>query len=164
MKKVIAVVLLCAFISGCATPYKKSGFMGGYSDTKIQDDIFKVKFKGNAFIGRDEVADFALLRCAELTLNNEYKYFIVLDEESYAKTGTFTTPVTSQTTGQVQAYGSSGTYQGQTTYSGGQTYSMRKPRTSMMIKCFKEKPDDIQALIYDAEQVQANLKESYKIE
>lgn len=150
---IVLFAVLALFVSGCATGYQKQGFTGGYTDMKVQDDIFKVGFRGNAYCGSGRAEDFALLRCAEIALENGYKYFVIIDEKSGVTTGAYTTPVTAQTT--TQTYGSvqgtaysnmytgsySGTTHGSTTYSGGQTYTFHKPSTRNTIKCFKEKPE-----------------------
>ncbi|MDD5081439.1 MAG: hypothetical protein PHC58_05570 [Candidatus Omnitrophica bacterium] len=165
MKKIIFLSFFVLVISGCATGYYSERFTGGYQDMKIQDDIYKVSFRGNAFCGSERVADFALLRCAEVTLDNGYNYFIILDEKMTNKTGSYTTPVTAQSYGTANVYGGSnyatGSYSGTTYYSGGQTYHYNKPLTAYAIKCFQEKPVDIQVVVFDAKQIRDNLRGHY---
>ena len=79
---------------GCATPYQPLGFTGGYSELPLSDNVFKVSFAGNGYTGRNTVADYALLRSAEVSLSKGYRYFIVTDERSYSDHSTFTTPST----------------------------------------------------------------------
>ena len=166
MKNLI-VLLLCFGICGCATPYQKIGFTGGYTDTKIQDDVFKVTFKGNAKLERDRAEDYGLLRCAEVTLENNYNYFVVVDAKSDSKRGAFTTPQSSYSSGSVNvhSYGNyaSGSYSGNTQYYGGQTFMYDKPRVTFTIKCYKEKPELENVFVYDAEQVKTNVKKAYNI-
>ncbi|MBU1005991.1 MAG: hypothetical protein KKH08_00185, partial [Candidatus Omnitrophica bacterium] len=57
----------------------------------------------------------------------------------------------------------SGTTHGTTNYSGGQTYTFRKPSTRNTIKCFKEKPEGLSGIIYDAEQLRINMRKQYGI-
>ena len=52
MKKTIVLLILAILISGCATGYQRQSWTGGYSNLKIQDDIFKVRFKGNGYTHR----------------------------------------------------------------------------------------------------------------
>ena len=162
MKKFL-LLLLCLSLVGCATGYQRQGLTGGYSDTKIQDDIFKVSFRGNAYCYQGRAEDFVLLRSAEVALENGYKYFIIIDGKSSTDTQAYTTPITSNTQGMVNMYGNQGSYSGTTYYSGGQTYIFHKPSTSNTIKCFKEKPENIPAMLYDAEQIAKNIKEQYGI-
>lgn len=162
-------------IAGCATGYHPSGFTGGYSDMKLQDDIFKVSFRGNGYTGRGKTSDLALLRCAELALENGYKYFVILGENSDVQASTYITPTTANTQGSivsttpvatgggVTVVGNSAAYSSTTSYSGGETYHINKPSASMTIKCFKEKPENIPTITYDAEQIKINIKNAYRI-
>jgi len=163
MRKIISLIALILILSGCATGYKKQGLTGGYTDMKLQDDIYKVGFKGNGYCGVERAENLALLRCAEVALNNGYKYFIILDEKSLIQTSSVTTPATANTQGTVNSYGTQGSYSGTTTYSGGQTYTYNKPSTSNTIKCFQDKPDNISTFVYDADQIRTNIKTQYNI-
>ena len=148
MKRIIPIILILA-LQGCATTYQKSGFSGGYSETQLDENVFTVSFRGNEYTGRERVADFTLLRSAELTLENGYKYFAVIDANSYTSNSTYTTPATSYTTGATT-----------TTY-GGQTYNISKPSSSNTIVCFKEKPDSV--FTYNAEFIYKNIRQKYDI-
>jgi hypothetical protein len=64
---------------GCATPYQQSGYRGGFTETRLAPDIFAISFAGNSFTSPERVSDFALLRAAELTLNNGYNRFTLLN-------------------------------------------------------------------------------------
>ncbi len=167
MKKLICLFAIALLVSGCATGYQRQGWTGGYTNMKIQDDIFKVSFRGNAYCGQGKAEDFVLLRSAEVALENGYKYFVIIDEKSRTRTSAYTTPVTAQTHGTATAYGGSGyaqgSYSGTTYYSGGQTYILHKPSTTNIIKCFKEKPENISGIVYDAEQVRNNIKDQYNL-
>lgn len=138
------------------------GFTGGYSETKLQDDVYEIFFRGNAYISGEEVRDYALLRASEVALENGYKFFAMLEGKDSIKTQAYTTPMQANTYGSVNMYGNTGTYSGTTYYSGGQTHIYNKPRTSLTIQCFKEKPDTT-AFIYDATQIKENLRLKYKL-
>ncbi len=158
----LVIIILC---SGCATAYKKDGIFGGYTDTRIQDDIFRVSFKGNGYTSSTRATDFALLRGAELVLANGYQYFVIIKENEETKTiMAHTTPIKANTTGNINMYGGSGyaygNYQETTTYSGGNTFFINAPSANMTIRCFKDKPD-IPRMIYDAQQVSVNIRRSY---
>ena len=165
--KMLLVIALCLSLVGCATGYQKVGLMGGYTDMKIQDNIYKVSFRGNAHVSEERAYDFALLRCAELTIENGYRYFVPVQEKSSVKESSYTEPVTAQTTGTISAYGNSGyaygSFNGATNYYGGQTYHFRKPKTIFTIACFKDKPENIPTMVYDAEQVRDNIKKNYNL-
>ncbi len=154
---VVLVLLLCA---GCATGYHRQGWTGGYNESQLQEDIFRVSFKGNAFIDKEKVQDYLLLRCAEITIDHGFDYFIILGEENSIEVSSYTTPtnVSAQTTSQGNV-GYSGSAYGNTIYgtdaysqqttgnatiTGGDTYYFSKPRSNCVIKCFKgKKPVDL---------------------
>ena len=161
MKNIILIIFVLIFAQSCATTYQKSGFSGGYSETQLDTNVFKVSFRGNSYTGRERVADFTLLRSAELALKNDYQYFAIIDYNSYTSRSSHTTPVTSYTTG--SAYGSGGyTYDGAvTTTTGGQTYHTSKPSSSNTIVCFKEKPES--TFSYNANFIYKSITEKYDI-
>jgi hypothetical protein len=156
------MVAFSIILVGCATSYQKRGLTGGFSDTQLGENIFQVSFKGNAYTSRERASDFTLLRSAELSLENGFKYFVIVDSEKYTKTSTHTTPTTSYTTG--NAYGSGNYAYGSatTTTTGGQTYVYSKPRSTNTIVGFKDKPKT-GGLAYEAEFVIKSIKAKYDI-
>jgi hypothetical protein len=63
-------VAFLAFLCSCATPYKSNGIAGGYSDTALAPDVYRISFQGNGYTSRDRAQDFAVLRAADLTLSH----------------------------------------------------------------------------------------------
>ena len=152
---IVAIVLL-----GCATPYQRVGFTGGYSETQLGDNIFQVSFRGNGYTSRERASDFALLRSAELALEHGFRYFVIIESKQEAKIETYTTPSTSYTTGSAYGYGNYAYGSATTTTYGGQTYFISKPRATNTILCFKERPE-INGLVFDAEFVTKSIKKKY---
>ena len=64
---------------------------------KLQDNIFRVTFRGNAYSSMERTGDFALLRSAEITIENGYKYFVVLEINSLIKAISYIMPATDMT-------------------------------------------------------------------
>lgn len=161
MKKLIAITFATLILQGCATSYQKTGFTGGYSETQLDENVFNVSFRGNGYTGRERVADFTLLRSAELTLEHGFQYFAIIDANKYTSNSTYTTPTTSHTTG--SAYGSGNYAYGSatTTTTGGQTYNISKPGSSNTIVCFKEKPETV--FTYNANFIYKNIRQKYGI-
>ncbi len=161
MKNLFIIILVAIFIQGCATAYKRTGFTGGYSETRLDENVFKVSFRGNGYTGRERVSDFTLLRSAELALENGYKYFVIIDANSYTSNSTYTTPTTSHIAGSAYGYGNSVYGSATTTTTGGQTYNISKPSSSNTIVCFKEKPNS--GFSYNAEFIYKNISQKYGI-
>lgn len=159
--KGLLIVGLTIFIMGCATAYQKSGFRGGYSETQLDENVFNISFTGNGYTTRERVTDFTLLRSAELTLENGYIYFAVVDTNSYTENSTYTTPTRSYTTGSAYSTGSYAYGSASTRTTGGQTYNISKPGSSNTIVCFKEKPNN--TFTYNAKFVYKSIREKYGI-
>lgn len=156
-----AVALLVPLMSGCATGYQPSGFTGGFQDTQLGPDVFRVSFSGNGFTSSDRVHDFALLRAAELTLANNAQYFVVISSADQSRTYTHITPGSSHTSGTVSTYGNSGYYSGTTTYSAPQVQTHYKPGVGMMIRIFQTKPEG--NVVFDANFIVSSIQTKYGI-
>ena len=73
-------------LAACATstPYAPAEANKGYgfTDQKIEDDRYRITFRGNAQTSREAVETYLLLRSAELTLENGFDHFIVVEDET----------------------------------------------------------------------------------
>lgn len=159
--KLIAILLATSTVlSGCATAYQPQGYTGGFSETQLQPNVFRVSFKGNGATSAERAADFALLRSADLALTNGFSYFVIVDSNSSTAISTHTLPTTTQTTGTVSTYGNTGYINAQSTSYGGETMVFRKPTSSNVIVCFTERPD-VTGLVYDASFLRGSLGRQY---
>ena len=85
-------------VAGCATettyrPATGSGFArAGYSDQQVEANRFLVSFSGNSYTSRDTVERYLLFRAAELTVQQGFDHFILVDKETDRQTRTFATP------------------------------------------------------------------------
>jgi len=82
---ILALLVLPVLFGGCAsTPYQRTGnkIYGGYTSLRLSHDTYNVAFQGNENSKSSQVHDFALLRSAELTLENGFKYFVVINDQS----------------------------------------------------------------------------------
>lgn len=80
---------------GCATqtPYKPAEKRDaeGYTETRLGDNRYRVTFVGNSSTPAETVKDYALLRAAELTLQEGYHWFSVAERDKNEKTRSATT-------------------------------------------------------------------------
>lgn len=163
--RLISSLILLVILAGCATGYQQKGFTGGFSETQLDTNAWTVTFNGNAYTSKERAADFTLLRCAELALENGYGYFVSVESESYATTGTYTTPSHSQSYGSATAnsYGNTTYIQGSshTTTHGGQTYHYSKPGRSITMVAFAQKPSGFS---YNANLIRDQLTAKYGID
>mgnify|MGYP001820719847 FL=1 len=154
--KTLIPLLSLLLLAGCATPYQSGGFRGGYKELQLDEHVFRVTFRGNAFVSADRVRDYTLLRSAELARERGYRWFAIVDQDAHETTGTVYTPATTYTTASVSGnnlYGTSTTY-------GGMTSSYSKPSSSNTIVCYVEKPEGFS---YNVANVIESLRSAYKM-
>jgi hypothetical protein len=86
----LALGVLC--LSACATGPRYTPFqpatakMGGFSEQRIEAGRYRVIFEGNSRTTRQRVEDSLLLRAADLTLENGFDWFEVVERATDAKT------------------------------------------------------------------------------
>jgi hypothetical protein len=154
------LAMACASVAACATPYQKQGFAGGFSETQLDENAFRVAFRGNGYTSHERVADFTLLRSAELTRAHGYHFFIVVQASERTSYSSHTTPTQSTTTASATGYGNSTYVTAHTTTTGGQTYLIAKPGASNTIVCFRDRPDGYE-MVYNADFLYRSLTQKY---
>lgn len=148
------IALLWASAPGCATVrtgYHRVTRTGGYVDNHLQDDIHQVTFVGNGYTSESTAADFALLRAAEVSLEEGCPYFTVIENSNHTRSSTHSTPMATHSIAD------------STLVSGGSIYTVTKPSFKMLIRVLKSRPSDERSLVYDAKQIQQNLRKKYDI-
>lgn len=73
-----AATSLVLLLQACQTGYQAQGPTGGYTEQRIADDTYYVTFAGNGKTPKEVVERYFIYRCAELTREKGYKYFVVL--------------------------------------------------------------------------------------
>lgn len=97
-----------AFLTGCATGMGtgrtyhvwNATWQLGYQDTALREGLYRVSYTGYG-LAPETCADFALLRAAEIVVENHTRYFDILDEKQSSASQAFSLPGSSVTTGQV---------------------------------------------------------------
>jgi len=158
----IASISFALLLGGCATAYKPDGLSGGFSETQIDTNVFRVSFRGNGSTRIERAEELALLRSAELTLKNGFTHFVIIDGRTREQLSTYTTPTQTYTTANATAYGNSANGAAHTTTYGGQTFLISAPSTTNTIMCFNGKPN-IQAFIYDAKFICNSLGQKHGV-
>ena len=92
----VSAVCVLIFLSGCATHY---GTIGSPSEIQLTPDSYRVSFSPTGYISWGLAYRSALLRCAELTIRNGYRYFGVVAIENYSSASSFPFPKNNNTNG-----------------------------------------------------------------
>lgn len=72
-------VLIAALMLGaCATPYQEIGLNGGTTAEQVSADTWRIMSRGNVATSKATVADYAMLKAAEITRQHGGTHFIVL--------------------------------------------------------------------------------------
>lgn len=155
MKKIICLSL-CAILAGCATGYGKMSIWneGGYADTQLTKDTFLVSFRGNDMTAPERTRDLAMLRSAEIMLENGYPYFVLLDMNTSSNSSSFTMPTANATTVSYAGYTS-------TNYQLPMTINTRVHNSELKVRGFVQQNAPHDAL--EAKKVIDNIKAKYKI-
>lgn len=158
MRSVISISTIVA-LAGCATAYQADGLSGGYTETQLSQNVYRVSFKGNGFTHAETADDMALLRSAELMLEKGFPFFLIENGSSRTNYMTVTSPVRANTTGTIDA--NSNTFRARTTFSGGNTTMIQSPTTTNVVMGFKEKPES-GGIVFESRQVFDSLAPKYK--
>ena len=170
----VAVLGLALGLSACetATPYQplaKGGKVsGGFTDQKLDADLYRVTFEGNSLTSRATVESYLLYRAAELTVNQGFDWFEAVDRHTDHTQSTY---YDSFGPGYWRpywryygAFGYGRGWRGWDPYwdspfwgEGGQTETVEKFQTSAEIVVHHGPKPESDAKAFDAHQVIANL-------
>ena len=85
---IVASLALAGLLSACATatPYQPNipgqSVSGGYSEQRVEANRFRVNFTGNSLTSRETVEGYLLFRAAELTVQEGYDWFAIVDRNT----------------------------------------------------------------------------------
>ncbi len=84
MSKWFTLIVVMVGLTACASQpdyreAKRGGY--GYSESKLSDTQYRIHFKARGS-DKSRAMDYAMLRAAEVTLENGYDWFIVTDRET----------------------------------------------------------------------------------
>lgn len=91
-------LVLAASLAACAspTPYQPNipgqAEKGGYSERKLEPNRWQVTFAGNSLTSRDTVEGYLLFRSAELTVQQGYDWFEMVDRHTERDARTYVYP------------------------------------------------------------------------
>ncbi len=142
MKITSFLILVAILLSGCSSYQQKSSLFNksGFSEERMGSNVFRVTYEGNDKNSDEEVSDFNLLRSAEVTMENGFKYFVILK----------TTDTSSD-----ESFGSTPSLSSSST-----SLSKEHTATSTII-CSEEYSDISHGQLYDAASTAEDIKQKY---
>lgn len=82
MKNILIIITLL-LVSACKTGnYQEFTGGVGYQSSQINNNEYNVTYTGTQSTNIKKVNDFVLLRSAEITLEQGYKYFVIIDAKN----------------------------------------------------------------------------------
>jgi hypothetical protein len=78
----IALSAAACLLAGCSTAYQPNGVSGGYTDQVRSSNTAQVSFRGNGLTPPETVHSYILRRCAEVTLEDGYSYFVLVHTQA----------------------------------------------------------------------------------
>jgi hypothetical protein len=91
----VSALTACSTVIPSVTDYGPSAYSDtgiGYSETRVEDNRWRVEFSGGPDVDQVDVEFLALRRAAELAHSNEYEWFEVIDRR-FVRTGRSDGPV-----------------------------------------------------------------------
>ena len=137
------IILLIALLGACAKPLQRDNYETRISATRLGTDSFIVRY--SAQVTDEQVVDLALLRSAELSLQNGFNYFIIVETDE--SSGIYATAESSSAT--------------EFTRHNGLQLQHSDPGATNTIVCFKHRPV---GFAYVALLVKASLRAKYRLD
>ena len=156
MKK-FAAVCIALTLSACATPYGKYGLLGGFTDSRIEENTFSISVDTNGFTNQQTTSMQALYRAAELTAENGFDFFIIASGANNSTSMAMAMPGNSTSNTTVNAYGSTAYARTTTNYAPTTVVPMVFPNSTLIIKSFKGAKPEGASNAYDARAVMKYL-------
>ena len=156
MKKVelfkrTATLGILFFAAACSTGYKSEGIAGGYSETQLSENVYRISFRGNGYTSLEKASDFTLLRAAEIGLEKGFTHFAVVENNERISTS-YDAPDYN-----CSAIGNNVNCR---PHGGG---SAKKPRTASTVEYFKRKPAHASGAVYETKFVFRSISKKYEL-
>ena len=93
-RSIFLSLVIAVSLAACqtATPYQPKTTAGGFTETRLESNRFKVSFAGNSVTKRETVEGYLLYRAAELALAQGFDSFTIVERRTDRSARTYTTP------------------------------------------------------------------------
>ena len=91
IKLYFLIIALEIILLGCTSrPQYQEEYQDEFAEIILTENTFRIEFKGNEYLNKEEVFQCCLIRSAELALANGFQYFIIVDNQKYTDKRTYT--------------------------------------------------------------------------
>jgi len=146
--RLLLPLLVALAATGCATKYQSSGIAGGFTETRLSENTWRVAFRGNALSKSDRTDDLAMLRAADVALQHGYGFIKVQSAKTTTSTVTSSMPTYTTVQGQATTTGNRTNFRANAYTIGGDD-SDEIVTSTLLVSAYKEKPGG-DSDIYDA--------------
>ncbi len=143
----IILIGMVVFLTAC-TGYRSYGVFGGFGEQKLSNNIYHVYVLGNGYTSQERVANLALLRAADIALQNNMNYFVISRKDAGDINPQATTQITSNTKVSTLVYQ-------------GHKYYLTSPSSDNIVILFKTQPNVANNVIYNAQKICDTLGKDY---
>lgn len=83
MFKFFTATFAIFLVSACSSKYQRAStyYSEGFVDHRLGKNIYQITYNGNVFTNIETAIAYSLLRCCEITIENDYKYFRVTQKK-----------------------------------------------------------------------------------
>ncbi len=143
----IIVMAVLIFLTAC-TGYRTYGMFGGFGEQRLSNNIYHVYVLGNGYTSQERVAELALLRAADIAVQNNMNYFVISRKDGGDINPQATTQMTSNNKVSTLVYQ-------------GRKYYLTTPSSDNIIILFKNQPNVANNVIYNAQKICDTLGKDY---
>jgi hypothetical protein len=158
--RLVLPLLATLLVAGCATKYQPSAASGGFTETRLSENTWRVSFRGNAATRSDRTDDLALLRAADLAVQNGYRFIRVQNARTNTSTVNWSMPAYTTVQGTAKTSGNRTSFQANALTIGGDD-SDEIVTSTLLVAAYKAKPDAEE--VYDARFLCDSIGKKYEV-
>lgn len=159
--RVLFAIVISLTVIGCATSYQPTSIGGGFSETRLSENTWRVVFRGNALARSERTEDLALMRAADIALQHGFSVIQVQRSNTASTTVITSMPAYTTVQGRATTSGNQTRFRAQgVTYGGDDTDEI--VTSTLVVSAFHDKPSDGKGDMYEARFLCESIGAKYK--
>ena len=168
MNKGIALLFILMLVGCGSAPYQSAhenkGY--GYYDQQLSKNVYRLHYQCGRGDSSGKASDFALLRAAELALENNYSHFVILKRDDETRNRSSHIRGRRETTINFDEYDSStgnGRGEAVTHVTGGSTHRYSEARSLLLVELSQGGDAPEGKVVYNAAYVKSSISQKYQL-